>query len=239
MDIRAIIFDKDGTLLAFDDFWVTVSDYVIKDILSQLHREDIPSEKLLEAIGVKSGKTAADGLLCKGTYAQIGLALHGVLQRYGAELPQSEAIGMTEAAYTRNACFGTVRPTCENIRGVLENLKNGGRRLFVVTTDNPEITDKCLASLGIKDLFDGVFTDDGNMPVKPNPQCARAISEAFGIPPEKMMMVGDTVTDIKFARNAGIPVILVGNTSESSAPADAYLPDISYISELIGEGCAQ
>lgn len=235
MDIQAIIFDKDGTLLSFDDFWVTVSVCAIKEILAKLHRSDIPVEKLLGAIGVKEGKASPDGLLCKGTYAQIGVAINKVLQGCGAAVSDSEIINMTEDAYIRNADFGAVRPTCDNLRSVLERLKKENIRLFVVTTDNPEITHKCLFELGIEDLFDGIFTDDGNMPVKPNPQCARTISESFSIPPEKMIMVGDTVTDIKFARNAGISVILVGKAGESAKLADYFLPDVSHIYNLIGE----
>ena len=42
MDIQAILFDKDGTLMKFDRYWVEVSRHAINDILRQLDREDIP-----------------------------------------------------------------------------------------------------------------------------------------------------------------------------------------------------
>ncbi len=35
--IKAIIFDKDGTLIDFDSFWVTISEYAIKEMLEALN----------------------------------------------------------------------------------------------------------------------------------------------------------------------------------------------------------
>ena len=49
-------------------------------------------------------------------------------------------------------------------------------------------------------------------------------------------MVGDTVTDIQFAKNAGISVIGVGRERDRLAPyADAVISDISHIFDVIKE----
>ena len=44
--------------------------------------------------------------------------------------------------------------------------------MAVVTTDNKAITHKCLKQLGIADIFDKIYTEDGHTPVKPTPYCA-------------------------------------------------------------------
>lgn len=86
-------------------------------------------------------------------------------------------------------------------------------------------------------MFDRVYTDDGKNPVKPNPRCAEEFLSEFGIPTQKAVMVGDTMTDIRFARNAGIFVIGVGETQKSRERlmpyADAVIPDISYLPDII------
>lgn len=240
MDIQAIIFDKDGTLMKFDSFWVNVSRCVIRDILQQLNRDDIPMSRLLEALGISDDTADIDGLLCKGTYEQIALAIGEILREFGVDISDTDIVKMTVSAYNDNADSEKIEPTCANIRGVLEKLKNGGIKLAVVTTDDLQITHKCLEKLGIEDLFEKIYTDDGINPIKPNPGCALDFLNEFRIPPQKALMVGDTMTDIRFARNAGISVIGVGETANSRERlipyADAVIPDISHLFNVIKEG---
>lgn len=237
MDVSAIIFDKDGTLMKFDSFWIEVSRCAIKDILRQLNKEDIPVNRLLEVLGVSDNTADINGLLCKGTYEQIALAIGEFLRKFGVTVSDTDIVKMTLWAYNDSADAGKIEPTCENIRSILEHLKNSGKKLAVVTTDDFRITHKCLKNLGIEDLFEKIYTDDGKNPVKPNPKCALEFLNEFRIPAQKAVMVGDTMTDIHFARNAGISVIGVGKTLKSRkqlAPyADAVIPDISYLIDII------
>lgn len=234
MNIQAIIFDKDGTLIKFDSFWIEVSRCAAKDILRLLGRDDIPVGKLLEALGVAGDTADIDGLLCKGTYEQIALAMGTVLREFGVDISDEEIVKMTFSAYNENTSAGKIEPVCEDIRGVLKRLKNGGRKLAVVTTDDSQITHKCLAALGIEDLFDRIYTDNGINPVKPSPECALKFLSEFHISAQNAVMVGDTMTDIRFARNAGISVIGVGGSRERLKPyADAVIPDISHLLGVI------
>ncbi len=142
-------------------------------------------------------------------------------------------------AYNQNADSGVVKPTCPNLKEVLVELKKMGIKLAVVTTDNPEITFKCLEKLEIKDLFDKIYTDDGNYPVKPDPYCALDFSKSMGIDKNKIIMVGDTMTDVRFARNAGISVVVVGSSEQNRQRlvnhADKVIPDISHIIGIVKE----
>lgn len=233
MKIKGIIFDKDGTLIQFDAFWISVSVNAINQILKQLNREDIPVEEILLSIGVENGVADTDGLLCKGTYEQIALAISDVLKKYDCMVSEDKFVPMVLDAYNRNADSGEVLPTCENIAGVLGGLKSSGIKLAVVTTDNFEITQKCLVKLGIEHLFDKIYTDDGETPVKPDPWCALDFAKQMNLEKDEIIMVGDTMTDILFAQNAGIGVIGVGANDENrqrlAKHADAVFPDISHI----------
>ncbi len=87
MKADAVIFDKDGTLIDFDSIWVPVSVKALEDILGELHREDIPVGEFLTAFGVHDGVTDINGVLCKGTYAQMGQIVHEILKTTAVSFP--------------------------------------------------------------------------------------------------------------------------------------------------------
>ncbi|MGM9624114.1 MAG: HAD family hydrolase [Eubacteriales bacterium] len=237
MHADLIIFDKDGTLMDFDAYWVTVSRKAIAGLLSRMGRTDIPMETILSALGVKNGRTDIDGVLCKGTYEQMGRIVYDVLTEYRCDVTCGDTVQAVIDAYRGSADAGEIKPACDNIAEVLTTLKGRNKTLMVATTDSPEMTHHCLCRLGIWELFDGIYTDDGTMPPKPDPFLVSEIGRTTGIPKERMVMVGDTMTDIRFAENAGISVIGVAadpeNAKRLSPYADAVVPDISYLAQVI------
>ena len=234
-----IVFDKDGTLIDFDAFWVNVSISAIKEVLKNTGKEEADITKILNAFGVENSVTDIDGILCKGTYEELGIALYEVLKEYGCEQTPEEIVNMLTDAYKNNSDCGDIKPTCENIKNVLSNLKNEDRKLVVVTTDNYEITNKCLDELEIKEFFDVIFADDGIIPTKPDPTCILEYCKVNGISMDKAIMVGDTMTDVKFARNAGMNVVCVGKSEKNRQRlmpyADFVIEDISSIYNIIRE----
>ena len=237
MKADAIIFDKDGTLLDFDSFWVAVSRKAVQDILTELGRTDIPVCEFLAAFGVHDGVTDMDSVLCKGTYEQLGQIIHRILAGHGCHISCDEAVKRTINAFNANADAGEIKPTCPDLAEVLTTLKKQNIKLAVVTTDNEEITRRCLKKLGIENLFDKIYTDDGKTPTKPDPCCAMDFSNVTGVKKEQMIMVGDTMTDVSFARNSGIAVIGVAKTDRNRsalAPyADAVISEMSELLDIL------
>jgi len=237
MKTKVVIFDKDGTLIDFDAFWVSLAQRAFEWMTEQLGRTDIGKERYFELLGVKNGVADIDGILCMGTYRQMGDILHDVLTSNGYDISADEALELTLKAYDINACYGTVKPTCENLKETLTDLKAQGIRLAVVTTDNELITKHCLDKLGITQLFDRIYTDDKKTPVKPDPFCALDFCRRFGIDMQDAVMVGDTATDITFARNAGMRVVAVAKNNENKKRmeplADIVVSEISQLLEVL------
>ncbi len=231
--IRLIIFDKDGTLLDFDPFWVTVSRNALAELLGTLHAPKSLQENLLQALGVRDGQTDIQGTLAWGTYRQMAECLQKPLAEAGFPCDVERLVALTTEAYHHQAHTGLIYPTCENIRSVLLSLKAQGLMLAVVTTDDPTVTAQCLETLDIADLFSDVCTDDGVTPPKPDPAWMERLCGQYGLAREEILMVGDTMTDVRFARNGGVRVIGVGKTEGNRSflaqHADAAVPDVSHV----------
>ena len=99
------------------------------------------------------------------------------------------------------------------------------------------MTMKCLNALGVAELFDVIYTDDGALPTKPSPACAEDFCRRFGLNKEDVLMVGDTMTDVEFSRNAGLSMVGVAKTEENRKlllkHIEKVVPDVSYLPELI------
>ncbi|MBR4961185.1 MAG: HAD family hydrolase [Clostridia bacterium] len=237
--IRMVIFDKDGTLMDFDAFWVTVSRLAVPEMLAELKVDPALAETLYEAMGIRDGITDVRGVLCWGTYEQMGEEMHRALTDAGVVCDREEVVRLTKLLYHRHAPEGEIRPACENIRGVLGEHIRQGRQLALVTTDGPGVTRQCLLSMDIGHYFSAVCTDDGVLAPKPDPMCIELICEQFGYTKDELVMVGDTMNDIRFARNGGIRVIAVAGNAESRAclaeAADAVVPDISHAAAVMAQ----
>ena len=236
MKANALIFDKDGTLIEFDAFWVSLSIKAIQRVLDDLNIQGELSN-VMEAFGVHDGVTDINGVLCHGTYAQMGEIVYDILKKHNPSLSKEQIIYMVENAYKENVCYGEVKPTTKTLKNVLERLKKGGKKLAVVTTDNEIITRTCLKKLGIEQLFDKIYTDNGTFPPKPNPFCANDFCESFGLDKDQVVMVGDTMTDVKFAKNAGIKIVSLAQKEENRAKlcdyADVVVDDLTKLLEII------
>ncbi|MGR3513237.1 MAG: HAD-IA family hydrolase [Paracoccaceae bacterium] len=106
----------------------------------------------------------------------------------------------------------------------LEELRESGYALGVCTNKPSGLAEDLLQKLGIRDLFGSMIGVD-TLPVrKPDPApYLEAVKQAGGDPAQSVL-IGDTETDVKTARAAGVPVVLVGFGPEGTAVA-RLVPD--------------
>lgn len=237
MRTKCVIFDKDGTILDFEAFWIPTTEAALKDIL----REFSAPQELLPVIGrragISDGEAAIDGVLCGGTDGDAARLVADVFAEHGIFVEEEILCKALIEALRRRLPEGKILPACENIGQVFARLKETGVKAFLVTSDREESTKECLRALGIAECFEEVICDDGVTPAKPDPYSIRRIAEKYGWKRSEMCMAGDTLTDMRFAKNGGIRGIGVAQSEKNrkrlAAEADSVIADISEIFSVL------
>lgn len=234
--IKAIIYDKDGTLMQFDAFWVPIARAAIKQIVNDSAASvgaisDGIVNEIERKIGINGNTADTHGILCGGTYSQFAAVITRVLQNSGGTDKSIDRYAVEKALFA-NIGEGKILPPCDNLRKKLEDAKKRAR-LFVVTTDDRTITEVCLEKLGIRDLFDEVYCDDGKIPHKPDPFAALDIAKKYGLKKKEIFMVGDTATDRDFADNAGINFVYVGSNADVSGSCAYNVGNVCDATDMI------
>jgi HAD superfamily hydrolase (TIGR01549 family) len=103
----------------------------------------------------------------------------------------------------------------------LETLKAKGI-LRAISTSRTTNMEMLLKRFSLEPLFDLVVTSRDVLNPKPHPESIEKILQAFSLRNEEVLFVGDSETDGKAARNAGVKFIAYRNPE---IEADAYIED--------------
>jgi HAD superfamily hydrolase (TIGR01549 family) len=97
----------------------------------------------------------------------------------------------------------------EGIEEILKFLKSRGIILAIFTGKGTRTAQITLEALGLRGYFEEVVTGSDVENYKPSADGIRKVLERFGLPPGEALMVGDSVSDIKAAREAGVGIAAV------------------------------
>jgi phosphoglycolate phosphatase len=115
-------------------------------------------------------------------------------------------------------------------------LRGLGCRLAVATTDDHAPTVATLAHLEALSELAAVLAADDGVPLKPAPDMVLEVCRQVGVPPERTVMVGDSLDDLRMARAAGATAVgvLTGLTAaDKLAPhADGLLANVARLPTL-------
>lgn len=220
--IKALIFDKDGTLFDFRRSWGGWAERVLDD----LSRDAGHLAVLAQTMGYDPAARAfrPDSIVIAGTTAEIAAALHPHLAGRTVDDLADHLNAMTATA--------TMVPSTE-LRPLFEGLRRGGLRLGLATNDAEAPARAHLSNAGVADLFDFVAGYDSGWGGKPAPGQLLAFASAVAAPPTAIAMVGDSLHDLHAARAAGMGAVAVltgiAGAEVLASHADVVLPDISHL----------
>jgi HAD superfamily hydrolase (TIGR01509 family) len=126
----------------------------------------------------------------------------------------------------------------EGIPDLLEELRGRGQRMGIATSKRTLPLMRQMARFGWETLFDPIITPDDVTHGKPHPESLELMQARTGLPPEEILMVGDTPFDLDMARAAGVPSLAVGHgfyPQEALAACGprAYAPDTAALRDIL------
>jgi phosphoglycolate phosphatase len=213
MSALTIVFDLDGTLID------TAPDLI--DTLNVVFaREGLPPVPYQTARNLIGG--GARAMIARGIEAE-GRVL---------DPPKIEKMFNDFIAYY-SAHVADRSQAFPGLIDALDTLAATGYRFAVCTNKLERLSVLLLEKLKLADRFAAICGQDTFGIQKPDPEILHRTIAAAGGKPRRAIMIGDSQTDIRTARAAGVPVIAV-DFGYSESPVSEFGPDqiISHFGQL-------
>jgi phosphoglycolate phosphatase len=224
MTVRAILFDKDGTLLDFEATWSPLYEALTLDLAGG-------DERRATTMLVAGGYDEATGRIRSGSVLGAGTTLD-IVRLWYPELAGEAfdaVVRRIDAAFAAHGRHQSV--LLAGVDEVLAAIADMDIPMGVATNDATETAIEALAALGIDQYLPYVYGYDSVPHPKPAPDIVLAFAAATGVDPSDIAVVGDNRFDMEMARAAGAGIaigVLTGNSgaADLAAHADIVLPSI-------------
>jgi beta-phosphoglucomutase len=186
MKFDAVLFDWDGTL-------ADTRQAILLSFRRALDKINVAVlDTLIERrIGIGADKTFREILQVKNRHFNDELIKTLVEEKISAEIELSGCVKL--------------------FPGVLELLNSlqGRLKIALASMNNRAVIDHFLQKLNISSLFDVVITVEDVSNFKPNPEIFLKCAYRLGIPPERCIVVEDSIFGVEAAKTAGMSCLAV------------------------------
>ena len=198
--VSAIVIDLDGTLLHTAPELAESANRMLRD----MGRPPVSQDLLMSYIG-------------NGISWLVKRALTGDMHAEPETALYDKALPIFEKHYTELLLQS--KPFPGVVQG-LDALKAAGFRLGCITNKVARYTEPLLKGIGLAQYFDIVLSGDSLPEKKPHPLPLLHSAQFFGVPVEKLLLIGDSLNDAVAARAAGCPVFCVPYGYNHGEPVD-------------------
>lgn len=230
---QAIIFDKDGTLIDFDFMWGTwtlqlaerlqcVTSLDAREALCSSYGYDIARRKIL-----------ADGKLTCTPMWRLREMMIEVAQSLGLSKDSAQC-AVEEAWFVPDPV--TLAKPFTDVHKLFTNIQQRGIKIAIATTDDRGATEAMLRAFGVTELLDTMVCADDGIKAKPAPDMVTTICSRLNVDPDKSIVIGDTVADLRMARSAGAGRVIgvlsgVGSLENLTPLADILIDTVDTLQE--------
>lgn len=205
--IKALLFDFDGTLL-------NTNELIIQTFMT-LFDEKFP------------GQFTRDDCL-----RFIGPSLK---QTFEELTPGEEDLMIAKYREWNSAHHDELVSEYEGVVSTLEQLKELGIRLAIVSTKRTETIERGLRVMKAEHLFEVKVSIDDVENVKPDPEPILLALKLLGVAKDEVIMIGDNSHDIEGGKNAGVKTAGVAWSIKGEAFLKQYHPDymLQHMTDLL------
>ena len=229
-EVKAILFDKDGTLTNIDNMWVEPTEMVIRNILKQHIKEDSPImiEQMLELLGIVQGEIVPNSVIASGTVEDL-------LDEIGKYFPIDKK-ALYDVVLEDFRQYLLSHPDMiipiGDVAFLISELKHKGIKVGVVTNDSYIPTKTIFEILKIWHLFDFVATPD-EYPAKPASDSLIGASEHLAVPLHEIFYVGDSYLDMDYAKHCGGGIAVLTSGSDVQKMKEQSLLVLDSVEQLL------
>ncbi len=225
--IQAILFDLDNTLTHRDQSVEAYSYYLAQYYQRHLGEVDVMQIKAI-INRIDNGGYPKKELL---THPSIAASVAQALQH---ELKWHHAVDFDELTAFWFEQFGLHAVPMEGSEQVLQELKQQGFKLAIVSNGGHDTRLKIIEGLNIAHYFDLIVSSELAGSKKPEPEIFQYVCQQLNVMPEECLFIGDhPINDIQGARNAGMhPVWMEGFHEVDPYDAQLISPRIKKLEEI-------
>lgn len=205
LSISAIVIDLDGTLLHTAPELTEAANRMLRE----MDYAPVAPELLMSYIG-------------NGISWLVKRALTGDMHATPDAALYEHALPIFEKHYT--GLLLNSKPF-DGVIGGLNLMRSTGFRLGCVTNKLARFTEPLLKGLDMEKYFEIVLSGDTLAEKKPHPLPLLHAAKFFGVPIEKLLLIGDSLSDTVAARAAGCPVFCVPYGYNHGEPVDSLFLD--------------
>ncbi|CAM2992230.1 HAD family hydrolase [Staphylococcus argensis] len=230
--IQWILFDKDGTLIYFDQSWTRIGIQLVDDFIERYRASIADVEQAYKDLGVVDRDILPGSVMASGSLEEMIAHFNQIANRDVSDWVKEHSQTLIDQREPDNEWV-------DGVYEMLETLRQRGYKLAIVTSDTRKGTEQFLEATDSEHLFDVIISTEAHAVEKPNPEVLKPLFEQHEVQPEEIMMVGDTPNDIQTAINAqlgySVAVLTGVGEKESFTQADRIVDDATAVLDILND----